>query len=86
LLVDTAYIKKQFSRVGVDWSDDFSAMEFKGNGAQLAQLGRAIVWIPSGATSFMKGARQMRQLADKGATYSDSVFGIRDQHPRTTLS
>lgn len=51
-----------------------------GDGKEMAKFDRQIVWAPSGATSFTKGATQVRQLADKGIFYSGSVFRIPTNH------
>ena len=56
---------------------------FNGDGAELAKFEREIVWIPSGATSFRRGTKQVKQLADKGVIYSGSLFRIRNEHPRS---
>jgi hypothetical protein len=52
----------------------------KGDGKELAKFDRSFVWAPSGATSFTKGATQVRTLADKGLLYAGSVFKIPINH------
>ena len=49
-----------------------------GNGQNLAKFERMFVWVSSGATSFTKGATQVKTLAQKGLTYSGTVLCIRD--------
>jgi hypothetical protein len=52
----------------------------KGDGKELAKFERAFFWTPSGATSFTKGATQVRILAQKGLLYSGSVLKIPVKH------
>src|ERR1019366_4607371 len=52
----------------------------KGDGKELAKFDKLFVWAPSGATSFTKGATQVRILADKGIFYAGSVFKIPINH------
>jgi hypothetical protein len=53
----------------------------KADGKELAKFERAFFWTPSGATSFTKGATQVRILAQKGLLYSGSVLKIPVKHP-----
>jgi len=52
----------------------------KGGGKELAKFDRSYVWATSGATSFTKGATQVRTLADQGLIYSGSIFKIPLNH------
>ena len=52
----------------------------KGDGQELAKFDKLFVWTPSGATSFTKGATQVKNLATKGLHYSGSVFKIPKSH------
>jgi hypothetical protein len=52
----------------------------KGDGKELAKFDKLYVWAPSGATSFTKGATQVKILATKGLHYSGSVFKIPKKH------
>jgi hypothetical protein len=51
-----------------------------GDGKELAKFDRSFVWAPSGATSFTKGATQVKTLADHGLIYAGSVFKIPTNH------
>jgi hypothetical protein len=48
----------------------------KGDGKELAKFDKLFVWAPSAATSFTKGATQVKALATKGLLYAGSVFRI----------
>ena len=52
----------------------------KGDGKALAAFDRSFVWAPSGATSFTKGAIQVKILATKGLHYAGSAFKIPTNH------
>lgn len=54
-----------------------------GDGKPLAGFECDFVWAPSGATSFTKGARQVRALAGMGLRYTGSGLKIPDAHPKT---
>jgi hypothetical protein len=56
----------------------------KNDGKKLAGFERAFVWTPSGATSFTKGAAQVRLLAQKGLLYSGSILKIPVKHAADT--
>jgi hypothetical protein len=53
----------------------------KGDGQKLAVFEREIVWVASGATSFTKGAKQVKILAAKGIRYSGARLRIPGAHP-----
>jgi hypothetical protein len=53
----------------------------RADGKSLAVFEREFVWVPSGATSFTKGATQVKILASKGLRYSGAVLKIRNEHP-----
>lgn len=55
----------------------------RAEGKELAKFDRLFVWAPSGATSFTKGATQVKKLADQGLHYSGSVFRIPINHKQT---
>ena len=57
----------------------------KGDGKKLAKFDKSFVWFPSGATSFTKGATQVRMLADQGLLYTGSVFKIPINHATAKL-
>jgi hypothetical protein len=44
------------------------------------------VWVPSGATSFTKGAPQVKSLAEQGLHYSGTVFRIPLNHRKAKPS
>ena len=52
------------------------------DGKSLAEFECDFIWAPSGATSFTKGARQVKILAGKGLIYTGSGLKIPDAHPR----
>ena len=52
----------------------------KGDGKELAEFEKQFVWVPSGATGFTKGSKQVRMLADKGIRYTGSIFKIPINH------
>jgi len=52
----------------------------KGDGKELAKFEKQIIWVPSGATSFMEGSTQVRKLADQGLHYAGSLFRIPINH------
>lgn len=52
----------------------------KEDGKDLAKFDKLYVWAPSGATSFTKGATQVKTLATKGLYYAGSVFKIPVKH------
>lgn len=58
----------------------------QGDGKELAKLECDFVWAPSRATSFTKGARQVRELAGMGLRYTGSGLRIPNAHPRQTNS
>lgn len=53
-----------------------------GDGKPLAAFECDFIWAPSGATSFTKGARQVRILAGMGLHYAGSGLKIPDAHPK----
>jgi len=60
----------------LDWLKNW----LKNDGKRLAKFDKIFVWVPSGATSFTKGSTQVKILADKGITYSGSIFKIPIAH------
>jgi len=46
---------------------------------RLNDLDGAFVWVSSGDTSFTKGAKQVRKLADEGLIFHGGVFRIPDE-------
>jgi hypothetical protein len=52
------------------------------DGKTFSSFESSFVWVPSGATSFTKRARQVKELAMKGLRYAGSGFKISDSHPR----
>jgi hypothetical protein len=52
----------------------------RGEGKELAKFDRLFIWAASGATSFTKGSRQVKELAGKGIIYTGSVFKIPINH------
>ena len=52
----------------------------KGDGKKLEKFDKMFLWVPSGATSFSRGATQVKKLADKGLFYSGSLFKIPLHH------
>lgn len=53
-----------------------------GDGKTLAEFECDFIWAPSGATSFTKGARQVKALALSGLRYAGSGLKIPDAHPK----
>jgi hypothetical protein len=51
-----------------------------GAGKQLAKFDKLFVWAPSGATSFTKGATQVKSLADQGLFYTGKALRIPVNH------
>jgi hypothetical protein len=58
------------------WLKTWLGAEGKG----LAKFDRLFVWAPSGATSFTKGALQVKILAEKGLYYSGKALRISVNH------
>ncbi|MCX7044912.1 MAG: hypothetical protein NTX50_05400 [Candidatus Sumerlaeota bacterium] len=53
----------------------------RGDGRKLNKFGQEFVWVPSGKTSFTKGATQVKILAAQGIRYSGTILRIMAQHP-----
>ena len=52
------------------------------DGKALARFECEFVWAPSGATSFNKRTRQVKELAEKGLRYAGSGLRIPNAHPQ----
>jgi hypothetical protein len=52
----------------------------RSDGEKLAAFDKEFIWVPSGPTSFTKGARQVKSLAIKGLRYSGRVLRISNKH------